>query len=289
MDTDSFEQRLRDHHDVLSASDRKLAEVLIANAKSLSAFSAAEMAQEAGVSKATAARFFRRLGYADFAAFRRQMRDRLSSSSPLQQMKTTAHRAGSKESPVAALARHLQQDQVRLALLAESLTPQTLQAALSLLQKASRVAVVGFRNSHVYALYAQLLLSQVRPGVTLLPDAAGRDADMLADIGKGDVLLVVDFRRRMRRLSTLVQACAKAGARVVLVTDSPVSTLAAQADAVLLCPATDSQVFDSYVGATSLVNFLATQLAQHGGRTTRARLARIEQAHALLSDLEPIH
>lgn len=285
MSQESLESRLREHHESLSASDRKFAALLVHRQRDLLTFSATELAEQAGVSKATAARFFRRLGYEDFAAFRLQLREQLPTQSPLHQMNKGA-RARRPSSLTDEFARHAQDDAARLTTLVEATQAATLQAALSLLSQADSVGVVGYRNSHATAFYAHSLLTQVRRNVSLLNDAAGRESDLLADMGKKDLLLVIDFRRRVRRVAQWVDVCRRAGAQVLLITDAPASTLATQADVVLICPRMEAEIFDSYVPAFSLVNFLATRLARQRSKEVRARLTRIEQLHAQLDDLE---
>ena len=61
-----------------------------------------------------------------------------------------------------------------------------------------------------------------------------------------------------------------------------------QAQVVLRCGASSPQgLFDSYVCAVSLVNFLASALAQQQRVPTQERLERIERLHVALDDLEP--
>jgi DNA-binding MurR/RpiR family transcriptional regulator len=153
--------------------------MVIANKKDLLVYSATELAGLAGASKASAARFFSRLGYAGFSDFRQQVRAQVS------------------QQP----------------------------------------------------------------------------------------LLAVDFRRRTSRLPRVVTAARSSGARVLL-TDTPLSALASQAAAILHCPSQTEQVFDSYVSAVSLLNFLATTMAARAPKQARDRLSRIEQLHAALGDLE---
>ena len=171
--TKSLNARLRKVYD-------QLPDMVIANKKDLLVYSATELAGLAGASKASAARFFRRLGYAGFSDFRQQ----------------------------------------------------------------------------------------VRAPVSQQP------------------LLAVDFRRRTSRLPRIVTAARSSGARVLLLTDTPLPALASQAAAVLHCPSQAEQVFDSYVSAVSLLNFLATALAARAPKQARDRLSRIEQLHAALGDLE---
>lgn len=277
----SLDALLRGAYNTLSTTERKLADVVIARQKDLLGYSATELASLAGVSKASAARFFRRLGFADFNAFRQHVRSLTPDPSPLSRI--DHDRPGQ---PVLALAqKHLQEDALRLHQLRESLTDDLIRRALQLLGRARRVWVVGYRNSYMTAFYAHTLLSQVRPDVLLLNDPAGRETESLADLSARDVLLVVDFRRRTRRVEAVVAAAHTAHSQVLLLTDTQLSALATRAAVVLPCPGHQQQVFDSYVAAVSLVNYLATALAAQSRKQTRARMARIEDLHVLLNDL----
>jgi len=101
------------------------------------------------------------------------------------------------------------------------------------------------------------------------------------------VLLAMDFRRRTRRLSQVVAIACDAGAALVLVSDARVSALAARAQALFICPPQGEAIFDSYVGAISLINYLATAALAQVPKKARARMAAIEAVHAQLDDLEP--
>ena len=58
--------RIQERYEGLTASEQKLATLLLDRPDEILTFSATELAGLAGVSKATAARFFRNLGYSDF-------------------------------------------------------------------------------------------------------------------------------------------------------------------------------------------------------------------------------
>jgi len=281
-DHEPLDARILKLYDQLSATDRKLGDVVIANKKELLGYSATELAGLAGVSKASAARFFRRLGYSGFSDFRQHIRAQVSQESPLARIGN----APVRQSECVRLQAHVQNDVVRLSHLRDGLTEDVLEKALDLLVRARRVWIVGYRNGCMTAFYASALLSQVRHDVNLLNEISGREAEFLADLNDKDVLLAVDFRRRTSRLPRIVTAARSAGARVLLLTDTPISGLASQATAILPCPNQTEQVFDSYVTAVSLMNFLATSMAARTRKQTRARMSRIERLHAALSDLE---
>jgi len=276
----TLHQRIQAQYQALSLVDRKLADVVLAHEKNLLAYSATELAALAGVSKASTARFFKRLGFTDFQAFRQDQRQGTPQPSPLSRVAQQGLRA----SP---LQQHMAQDAQQLQALAESLSDASVQQAAKLLVSARRVWVVGYRNGYMAAFYAQALLSQLRAEVRLLNEGAGEDAERLAEIQSGDVLLAMDFRRRTRRLSPVVGIACEAGAALVLVSDARVSALSASAQALFICPPQDEAIFDSYVGAISLINYLATATLAHLPKKARARMAAIEQVHAQLDDLEP--
>ncbi|MDR3368649.1 MurR/RpiR family transcriptional regulator [Rhodoferax sp.] len=276
----TLRERIQAHYESLSLVERKLADVVLAHEKDALTYSATELAALADVSKASTARFFKRLGFADFQAFRQHLRDGVAQPSPLSRM-------AQKGAHGSALQQHIAQDTQQLQTLMDAVSDQSVQQAAKLLAGARRVWVVGYRNGYMAAFYAQALLSQVRAEVHLLNDGAGEDAELLAEIQRGDVLLAMDFRRRTRRLSQVVAIACDAGAALVLVSDARVSALAARAQTLFICPPQGEAIFDSYVGAISLINYLATTTLAHLPKKARARMAAIEQVHAQLDDLEP--
>ena len=68
------ESRILDLYDGLPASERRLADVVLACQGDLASYSASELAERACVSKATTSRLFQRLGYARFTDARREAR-----------------------------------------------------------------------------------------------------------------------------------------------------------------------------------------------------------------------
>lgn len=278
----TIEQLIRSRYDDLSPSDRKLSDVIVSRQKDLVAYSATELAQLAGVSKASAARYFKRLGYQDFNDFRAEVRARFSSESPLFNLERATRAGDGKQ----GFAGHVEADSRNLAETLERITPQDMAKAVALLKKARRLWVAGYRNGYATAFYAHALFSHAKPDVTLINEAADKSAEILADMCKGDVLFAIDFRRRTRLLPKLVNVARQAGASVVLLTYAPLSDLASQTEVVLTCPTNGNPIFDSYAAAMSIVNYLGTELVTDARSISRSRMQRIERIHELLDDLD---
>ncbi|MGT2491820.1 MurR/RpiR family transcriptional regulator [Cupriavidus basilensis] len=192
---------------------------------------------------------------------------------------------------MAGLEAHVQLDSRRLASLPEQLSERALETTLTELANARRVWVVGYRNSFMLAFYANALLSQVRHEVYLLNEQAGKDAELVAEVDSKDVLLAVDFRRRAKRLDGMVTLAQEAGAKLIPARRCPGFHAGGQgADAVLRCSHHGGQVFDSYVAAVSLVNYLATASGRPLPQTFAARMAaRGARGTTCSGDLETGH
>ena len=291
----SLEERIREVYAELSAAERKLADVVLARQHDLRGYSATELAALADTSKSSAARFFRRLGYSGFDEFRLELRARPALHSPLARLSQAPAQARLDD----GLQAHARRDAQRLLDWSAALSDLEVQAALAQLARARRIAVLGYRHSQVTAQYACLLFAQLRPDVQLLSTQGGREAEALAGLGARDLLFVVDFRRRSAQLARVLAAARAAGIPMVVLSDAAPGewlAVAAQAEVVLRCdrlpagpqPDAAAPLFDSYVCAISLVNFLASALATRLRSSAQARLARIEQLHAVLADLQPL-
>jgi DNA-binding MurR/RpiR family transcriptional regulator len=277
-----LEGRILDLYGRLPAGERRLADVVLERARDLAGYTAGELAAAAGVSNATAARFFRRLGFGSYAEARRAQRPRPAWGSPLEGM--GADRPAT--SLGAAVGRHLTNDIRNLTRTFEALDTGRLARAVELLERARKVRVGGFRNSFALAAYAAGVMSGVRPDVRLLPGAGLNLAEDLAGLAEGDALLAVGFRRRPPVLGRIMAAARELGADVVYLTDLSASRSAEHATLTLRCHSRGSAMFDSYVAPVSLLNLLCSALACRLGPRAHERLSRVERLHRLLEDVE---
>lgn len=268
-------------YESLPAGERKLADTVLGRLSNLASYSATELAQSASVSKATAARFFRRIGYESFRHARRQARAEAHLASPLYALAGVS--AGERKSD--ALSRHLAADLKNLSESFRESGNGLLQEAMVRIAKAPRVHVVGMRNGHFLATYAAYLLGQVRDNVASLPHGAMTLAEDLVPLRRGDVLLVVDFRRRSSFLQTIIDTARRAGAQFVFLASPGMPPLSRAGDVVVHCLTDGASIFDSYVAAVSIVNFLAGGVAREAGKKSRRRLESIENLHESLGDI----
>jgi len=276
------EGRIFDVYDSLPASERRLADVVLECQGDLASYSASELAERAGVSKATTSRLFRRLGYARFTDARREARDGgMLWGSPL----SIDSEDGSPVDSRDFLSDHLNRDLQNLGRTFQSLRPEAIGEAVGLLVGARCVWIMGFRNSHALAHYARSVLTTIKPDVRLVPGTALEVAEDLASLSARDAVLAIGLRRRPQLFRRLLALVNQRGVPIVMVTDPTASTAARHATVVLRCHNWGSAMFDSYASAISVLNLLCSRTAAQLGPAARDRLVVIEDIHRELDDL----
>ncbi|WP_029007786.1 MurR/RpiR family transcriptional regulator [Azospirillum halopraeferens] len=269
--------RIRDHYGRLPPNERKLADLLLDLHDRVSSYSATELAQQAGVSKAAATRLFQRLGYEDFAALRREVRGG-SGAAPLDQAG-----AGTIDTQ---LSRLLERETVNLTRTVEALRPDEVQAIVRALAGAGQVYVAGFRNSYYLAAYFRQLLVQLRPGALLLPAAGQTLGETLSGVQAGDALVVIGLRRRIPRVRRLLELGRRLELRTLLICDRPAVDLRKLATWTIPVEVHSTGIFDSLGPAITVLGHLATLVAREIGAPARQRLTRMEEILADLHELD---
>ena len=103
--------------------------------------------------------------------------------------------------------------------LRHALESPALDDVVALLAGARRVLVVGWRNSHPVALHLRQQLAHARGDVRLAPLPGQVISEELADLGPGDAVVVVGFRRRPADFGAFLEEAGRTGATVVLLGD----------------------------------------------------------------------
>lgn len=278
----SLPQRILDTYDDLSRNERRLADLLLQNQDLIALHSATEIAASARVSKATTARFFRRLGYIGFKAAQREAREDES-----WQDAGPAVRAGEIPGGKAELDKHLAADVQNLVRTIESLRSDEVNAAIVTLARADKLWVVGFGDNYPLAHLARALLIRVKPDIRMIPIGGFSIPEEFASISPTDAMLALGIGRKTRSLKSIMRSAIHAGAQVVFVTDQVTRAGPEVATVTLRCRTRGAAVFDSVTAPVSLLTFLCAGLATRIGQGALERLQAIDAIHEEWGDLLP--
>ncbi|WP_180966750.1 MurR/RpiR family transcriptional regulator [Cohaesibacter celericrescens] len=274
--------RISEIYDQLTNSERRLSNVVMESQSNLASFTAGELADRANVSKATAARFFKRLGYANYNEVRRINRQTEDWGSPLYELTGI----GTKRLSQGDFGLHIAQDLQNLTRTAEMLDAENLAEAIDKLVNAKRIWSLGFRNSTALAFYARALLTNLKPDVRLIPSAGMSFGEELAGMNEDDAFLIFGFRRRPAQLRDVMEAIHAAGPTSILITDMTASRTSQLATITLRCHCRGHTMFDSYATPMSLINYICSGVSQSLGDQAVQRLREIEQLHGKLDQLD---
>lgn len=270
---------VRECYGTLSRSERRVADDVLASPVHMSGFTATELAESAGVSKATVTRFVAKLGLESFDEFRRVARDQngLSTGSPLQLMEeglATTH--GDLR---VLLSETAHRDQFNLAQTFAEVSVDEVAEAVRLLSTSRSVVFADFRKQYALAHYSATLFRVIRPRVSVLPVLGASAVDGTLDVGPEDLVVMFPFRRPLRDQDVLSRAVVDAGATLVTVGDIWPSAPGERAAVHIRCRTESVGVFDSFVAPVSMINVLFAATANRLGPAAHERLALLEDRH----------
>lgn len=277
----SLEARIYAIYSTLSPAEKRLADILLQYQMDLPSYTAGELAEKANVSKSTAARLIRSLGYATYPDAKRMIRTDQHWGSP---------RAGladpnSAPSGEVSLSTMVQVDMDNIRTTAESISEKTLAEITRAIVGTRRLWIMGLRSGYGLAHHAAHYFTLLKSDIQVLPAGGASYSHEIASIAKGDVLLVIAFRRRPRLLPTILAEARAAGATTILITDLSAAASAKAADHVIRCRCQSPSPFNSFVAAVTIINYLAWSVATSMGEDSLTRFQKIDRLVGLLDDV----
>lgn len=276
-------QRILDAYDELTRRERKLADVLLEDPDTLALKSATDLSALAGVSKATTARFFQRLGYPTFKTAQKIARtaDSGETASPLP-LAGAQRKSGRGE-----LAEHLANDVQNLVRSIEALRSDELNQAITSMLRAEKLWIVGFGDNYPLAHFARALLIRIKADIRMIPIGGFSVPEEFASIQSTDAMLALGIGRKTRSLRSIMRSAVGVGAQVVYLTDQASRGGPDVATVTLRCRTRGITVYESVVAPVSLITHLCSALALRMGEPAMDRMHFIENIHDEWGDLVP--
>lgn len=146
---------------------------------------------------------------------------------------------------------------------------------------ARRVHCIGVRMGYALAYYFTYRGGVAHPNIAPTPSQPGVIVDALAETGPGDVVIVISFAHYSAEVVRAARIATARGARLVAITDSPASPLAAGAWRMLRAPLAGPNVMSSLSGALLIIE----QLLELMAASDPGALPRIQAFESRLLDL----
>lgn len=260
----------------LSPKMAQLSAYVIENYLKIPVLSTREVAAAAKVSLATVVRFPTVLGYADFDEFRTRIQDRVNFDlTGLERLRTLP---STSRSPSALLRRIIDRDCESLRALAQAFSEPQLERFSNALIKGERVTVLGFRYVGPLALYFSYSLGKIRPHVYAWTHADSTLYDRARLMDKNDVIVVIAFPRYPTDMVKMVRYAREQGARILAITDSPLSPVLPLSEITLFAKASMLDFVGSLAAPAALINCVVSDIGMRMGARAMDRLQSLEEA-----------
>ncbi len=146
-----------------------------------------------------------------------------------------------------------------------------------LIAGAERVFCLGLRSSFAVAYIFHYVRSLFGASSVLVDGAGGTGVDLLRTIGSADVMLAISVKPYTRHTVHAARYSRARGVRIVAVTDSEMSPLAALAEETLIVRTETPSFFHTMAPAFAAVECLAALVAARRGSQTLAAIAASEK------------
>jgi DNA-binding MurR/RpiR family transcriptional regulator len=247
-----------------------------------------ELAAGLGVNASTLTRLATRLGYEGFVDFQSVFRDGLAQrhrhfySQQAERLVAGASarapgRTEANSAEVQTVVQLARESIENVEGFLAQLSAADLRGAAKLLGEAPRVRIHGLRQFSTLAGFLTYGLGLIRADVGLLDPQGLGVAEGLAQLQRGDVVVVTSVEPYTRSVAQAAQAAAEAGLTVIAITDTRASPLVPPARHAFFIPH-ESSFFSNSMGAylifcEGLLNLVATRL----GKSALQALARRER------------
>jgi DNA-binding MurR/RpiR family transcriptional regulator len=255
----------------LTPAQRRIAQCLVEHATDAGYLSSSEIAELAQVSQPSVTRFAIALGFDGYPGLRRRIRE-LVGGAPA----GGADDHNDLQEAVAGEADNL----ARLAGWLADRRP--VEEAGKLLAASRPLPVLGLRSAVPVATYFAYFAMKMHPDVRLLDGGGSACVDRLeqARAAGASALLAFVLPRYPREAHDAIREAKQLGLFTVVVTDSPVNAVAADADRVLPAPVGSRLVFDLHTAPLALAGVLLQAMGDATPTQTQSRLEAFEQSAA---------
>jgi DNA-binding MurR/RpiR family transcriptional regulator len=265
---------LRRQYDRLTQSQKRIAEYIVDHPDRVAFSTVDQMAGQLGVNPSTIVRFTYRLGLKGFPDLqertRQLVRGQLSAASDIvNENSVLAHLEGT------AFGTSLGQDLQNLRRSISGIKAEDLQRASDIIACARQVYVVGAFNAYSVAFFLGLALDRIRGNTTVWSGDMPLQASQLLDLGPEDCLIAftsAPYAVSTQRVALLAK---EAKAKVIAITDTPISAVGQIADVILAAATTGAGLQNSFVAPMAIANALLNGVAAATSARTLERYGRL--------------
>ena len=239
---------------------------------------ASRLGQTVKVSESTVVRFAAELGYDGYPAMQRTLQEMIRNKlTSIQRIEVADDRMGNHD--ILSMVMHSDMEKLRMTL--EQIDRPDFDGAVQDIVRAKRIYILGVRSASAISTFLAFYFNLIFDNVTHVTAASASEIfEQLLRVGSDDVVIGVSFPRYSKRTVKAMEFARDRGAKVVAITDSEASPLAASAHRLLVAKSDMVSFVDSLVAPLSLVNALIVAIARAKKQDLSRNLGELEHIWA---------
>ncbi|MEE8371271.1 MAG: MurR/RpiR family transcriptional regulator [Sphingomonadales bacterium] len=264
--------------DSMSANHRRIAVYLLDHPDEVALSSMREIAGRLNIDPSAFVRFAKKLSFSGYSELREVFRDELKSARTGYMERARQIQKKGRQDKIGGLVSDLRlSSEANLDQLFEQNKLELIKAAADDMLKARNIYVVGMRSCFPVAFALHYSCRMIRRRVYLGDGLGGTFADGMRGIGSDDLFVVIGTHPYSRDTVLAADYAAGCGARILALTDSELSPLAAKADYKLIFGHKGPLILGTIVPAIALVEALVAVMIAGGGKEALATLGESDQ------------
>lgn len=266
----------------LPNKQEQLCSYILENYQDIGLLTIKELADKAGVGTTTVMRLIKALEYDSFFDLKKELHQIQVNQSDkwINVQKSFSARENGSYKTLSSVG------QESVDLIERSINPQLVEnfnAALDIMENASRINLIGFRSYRAIAIYMELLLAEFHPNVQQLSYDSDAFIDRILQFEQDEVLFVFAFTNYVQRAIDAASLAHEQGVKVILLTDQLSCPIAPYADVILKL-----DVAGKYFTVVPIVTLVEAIVVELGKRTSDVSVKKIQKLFNKLKEKKHI-
>jgi DNA-binding MurR/RpiR family transcriptional regulator len=237
----------------LSKGQKLIAEYILKHYDKAAFMTAAKLGVSVGVSESTVVRFANELGFSGYPKLQKSLQELIKNKLTTVQRIELSNELVSEET---ALKGVLKSDMENIRATLEKINHKTFEDVVNSIFAAKKIYIIGLRSASALSEFLGFYLHLILDNVHVVGYGVSDIFEQIINVSEDDLVIGIGFPRYAARTIESLSYAKSKGAKVVAITDSLLSPLAARADHTLIAQSNMASFVDSLVAPLSVINAL---------------------------------
>jgi DNA-binding MurR/RpiR family transcriptional regulator len=237
----------------LSKGQKLIAEYILKHYDKAAFMTAAKLGISVGVSESTVVRFANELGFSGYPKLQKSLQELIKNKLTTVQRIELSNDLVSEET---ALKGVLKSDMENIRATLEKINHKTFEDVVNSIFAAKKIYIIGLRSASALSEFLGFYLHLILDNVYVVGYGVSDIFEQIINVSEDDLVIGIGFPRYAARTIESLSYAKSRGAKVVALTDSLLSPLAARADHTLIAQSNMASFVDSLVAPLSVINAL---------------------------------